>query len=66
MQWYDPRTGLFVGSPQIFGGNQLVELGQPPLAAAEDWVVLVKPVVSSYAFSGSSDTYLPFITRPCS
>jgi hypothetical protein len=64
-QWYDPRTGLFVGSPQVFSGNQLVELGQPPFSAAEDWVVLVKPAVASSAFSGNSDTYLPFVTRPC-
>jgi hypothetical protein len=64
-QWYDPRTGLFVGSPQILGGNQWVELGHPPFSAAEDWVVLVKPAVASPAFSGNSDTYLPFVTRSC-
>ena len=41
LRWYDPRTGRYEGvTRSVFGGRQ-VDLGAPPFAAGEDWVVVV-------------------------
>ncbi len=40
-RWYNPRTGLFEGSPQSVSGGSVVSLGSAPSGpAGEDWVVL--------------------------
>ena len=65
-QWYDPRTGQFVGNPHLFAGNQLVELGQPPFSAGEDWVMLVQTAAAHHAPNGNINAYLPYVTKPCS
>ncbi|MEM7111561.1 MAG: DUF5060 domain-containing protein [Chloroflexota bacterium] len=46
-QWYDPRTGEFVGETQtvVPNGNRL-RLGTPPANPDTDWVVLLKRVNS--------------------
>lgn len=41
-QWYNPRTGEFVGEPQQIAGGAKIELGTPPRDAADDWVVLIR------------------------
>ena len=41
-QWFDPRTGQFVGDSKTIVGGQTVSLGSPPSQSSNDWVVLVK------------------------
>ncbi len=40
-RWYNPRTGSFESDPENVTGGRKVEIGQPPGAPDEDWVVLV-------------------------
>lgn len=42
LQWYNPRTGEFVGEPKQItaGGNHMI--GSPPSSPDEDWVVLIQ------------------------
>ncbi|MCA9110085.1 MAG: hypothetical protein KDA52_09075, partial [Planctomycetaceae bacterium] len=41
-QWFNPRTGDFVGPEALVEGGRLVPLGKPPNDPSEDWVVLFK------------------------
>jgi hypothetical protein len=47
VRWYDPRSGgaLQVGSLATLtaGGQDWVEVGQPPRDPGRDWVLLVRP-----------------------
>lgn len=38
-RWFNPRTGLFEGSPQTIAGGAFHALGSPPSSSGEDWVV---------------------------
>jgi hypothetical protein len=40
-RWYNPRAGEFEANPENLTGGQKVEIGPPPGAPDEDWVVLV-------------------------
>lgn len=41
-QWYNPRTGEYVGEPkQVTGGGNYL-IGSPPSTPEEDWVVLIQ------------------------
>jgi len=44
VRWYDPRRGgaLQVGSVQTVAGGGVRDLGRPPAAPGEDWVILVR------------------------
>lgn len=42
MQWYNPRTGEFEGSPITKKGNDIIYLGSPPRDPLQDWVILLK------------------------
>jgi uncharacterized protein YaiE (UPF0345 family) len=42
LRWFNPRTGLFEGTTRMVGGGATVNLGLPPGATSEDWVVLLK------------------------
>ncbi|MES1213296.1 MAG: pectate lyase, partial [Singulisphaera sp.] len=41
-QWYDPRSGEFVGPALALTGGARHELGPPPRAPEADWVVLIR------------------------
>jgi len=42
-RWFDPRNGVFVGSPETIDGNGLHTIGEPPgEPVVADWVVLVQ------------------------
>jgi len=40
-RWYNPRTGEFEANPENLTGGRKVEMGPPPSAPDEDWVVLL-------------------------
>ncbi|MHC4679360.1 MAG: DUF5060 domain-containing protein [Planctomycetota bacterium] len=40
-RWYNPRTGKFDGNSETLAGGRKVNMGSPPGALDEDWVVLV-------------------------
>ena len=45
VQWYNPRKGvhLMTGSlSEVTGGSPVIELGEPPGDADQDWAVLVR------------------------
>ncbi len=42
LQWYNPRTGEFVGDQQQIQGGGPRELGSPPAEPDQDWVVLIR------------------------
>ncbi len=44
VHWYNPRTGgaLQIGSVQKVSGGSVVQLGNPPGKAGEDWLVVVR------------------------
>ncbi|MEM9462164.1 MAG: DUF5060 domain-containing protein [Myxococcota bacterium] len=41
VSWFDPRTGALTDGPDI-GGNGTQNLGSPPSATTQDWVVFVR------------------------
>lgn len=45
-RWYNPRTGQFEGAREKLTGGQKVQIGQPPNAPDEDWVVLVQKALT--------------------
>jgi hypothetical protein len=42
VRWFNPRTGVFEGTPRTVPGGRRVSLRAAPHTANEDWVVLVK------------------------
>ena len=42
LRWYNPRTGVFEGTPRTVTGGGNVALGSPPASPTEDWVILLK------------------------
>jgi hypothetical protein len=42
MQWFNPRTGEYVGEAREISGGVPVELGAVPDEPGEDWVALIK------------------------
>jgi uncharacterized iron-regulated membrane protein len=42
MQWFNPRTGEFVGEAREIAGVGAVALGPVPSDPGEDWVVLIR------------------------
>ena len=40
-RWYNPRTGLYEGSPTYVTAGSTVSLGSPPRDPEQDWVVLL-------------------------
>jgi PelA/Pel-15E family pectate lyase len=43
-RWFNPRTGVFVGTPSRVSGEAWQELGPPPEERDADWVVLIQRV----------------------
>jgi hypothetical protein len=41
LRWFNPRTGAFAGAAVEDAAGRVINLGQPPAAAGEDWVILV-------------------------
>lgn len=41
LRWFNPRTGAFAGAAVEGAAGRVINLGQPPTAAGEDWVILV-------------------------
>lgn len=67
-RWFDPRNGVFVGTPQTFLAGGVVNVGAPPADANMDWVVLIDRVESAGENGrvlGSSHLYLPIVLSPC-
>jgi hypothetical protein len=42
MQWFNPRSGEFVGEAREIAGGGPVELGPVPSEPSEDWVAIIK------------------------
>lgn len=42
LQWYNPRTGKFIGSTDQISSNQNLEISVPDSESEKDWVVLVR------------------------
>lgn len=42
VRWYNPKTGAFVGKSQTMSANKGLNLGTPPSAPDQDWVVWIK------------------------
>ncbi len=45
-QWYNPRTGTFVGNAVPFVGSSSTPIERAPSPASEDWVALIRRVLS--------------------
>ncbi len=41
-RWFNPRTGVFVGTPIRIAGGRQEQLGPPPAEPVADWVVLIR------------------------
>ncbi|MAB80244.1 MAG: hypothetical protein CMJ89_12900 [Planctomycetes bacterium] len=41
-RWFDPTTGLFVGTPDALTGGGIVNVGPPPNSPGMDWVMLLE------------------------
>ncbi|MFW2404642.1 MAG: chitobiase/beta-hexosaminidase C-terminal domain-containing protein, partial [Gammaproteobacteria bacterium] len=58
-QWYDPRTGAFVGAPVVVEATSTIALGNPPSSVGEDWAVLIQSTTA-----GGSGGNEPFAQSP--
>ena len=54
IQWYDPRTGQFIGTATPLFGTSSTSLGAPPYQPGNDWVLLVKRVLDPGQLSFST------------
>ena len=53
-QWYDPRTGQFIGAVTPLVGTSSTSIGTPPSQAFDDWVLLIKRVLDPGELSFTS------------
>jgi len=68
LRWFDPRNGVFVGSPQTLLAGSVISLGTPPTDSDMDWVILIDRVEQAGVngrFAGGSSVYLPMIASSC-
>lgn len=64
VDWYNPRTGKFVGKTGRKQGGDWVTLGPPPVADGLDWTILVRrPIPPKITDIARADLYIrdPFI-----